>query len=433
MRKLAIFLFVIFWASWPPTVFGEEKFNEVQDRRGARPYFTVDKKGIPWLGYRGVDDVLYVINGKEGSQGKIRVEGVMGSSAWLDFVDDEVLAFWRGKVSADGRKYMYVNRAHRETLDFGNATAINTASDVLLPVEVVRMNNQVLVTWADERTKPNTFYMNRSLDGGRTFQPENMCLAPGFATSRSSLIADQGGYSFVFFGRNEADKETGIFYRGSSDGWNWGEITKVASVKDWAPFTVKAVATGNGPIVVWGGVKGLFYAYQDAKGRWHDSIIGATEGMDINRLQVAKDSKKNLFLVASYVKWQEHIQKPNVFLFKSVDGGITWQEPVKINHNAFDNTSAKFPALFVTEKDSVVVVWEDHRLIRGNIYMNYSLDGGKTWLPEDINLDDEPGQHNDFYPFISGHDNKVQVLWPRYPDDKLYGPTDFYFKEVMIP
>jgi len=431
MRKFLIFLLVIFWVSWPLFVFGEEKFNEVQNRRGTRPYFTVDKKGVPWLGHYGVDDVLYVINGEKGSQGKIRVEGVIGSSIWLDFAGEEVLAFWRGKVSANGRKYLYVNRARRDVLDFGNATAINMASDVLLPVEVVRTGNQVIVTWVDERTKPYTFYMNRSLDGGKTFQPENMCLAPGFATSRSSLIADRDGYSFFFFGRNEADKETGVFYRGSSDGWNWGEITKVASVKDWAPFTVKAVATENGPIVVWGGVHGLFYAYQDTQG-WQDSIIVPTEDMDVNRLQIARDSKGDLFLVASYVKWQEKIQRPNVFLFKSVDGGINWQGPVKINHNAFDNTSANFPAMFVTEKDSVVVVWEDHRLIRGNIYMNYSLDGGKTWLPEDINLDDEPGRYNDFYPFISGHDDKVQVLWPRYPDDKLYGPTDFYFKEVKI-
>jgi len=432
MRRFVIFLLVILWVSWPLTVFGEKKFNKVRNRRGTRPYFTVDENGVPWLGYYGVDDVLYVTNGKKGSQhGKISVEGVIGSSVWLDFADDEVLAFWRGKVSASGRKYLYVNRARRDTLDFGNATAINTASDVLLPVEVLRTGNHVTVTWADERTKPNTFYMNRSIDGGRTFRPENMCLAPGFATSRSSLIADRDGYSFFFFGRNEADKETGIFCRSSSDGWNWGGITKVASVKDWAPFDVRALAAGNGPVVVWGGVRGLFYACRDARG-WHDGIVAPTEDMDVNRFQIARDSKGNLFLLASYKKWQQHIQRPNVFLFRSADGGITWQEPVKINHNAFDNTSAKFPAMFVTEKDALVVVWEDHRLIRGNIYMNYSLDGGKTWLPEDINLDDEPGRYNDFYPFISGHDDKVQVLWPRYPDDKLYGPVDFYFKEVGI-
>jgi hypothetical protein len=210
-------------------------------------------------------------------------------------------------------------------------------------------------------------------------------------------------------------------------------MVKVAAVEGWAPFKVEAIATENGPLLLWGGINGIFYAGRDSEGRWQTKAMESTEGKDVNRFQVAGDGKGNIFLAASYLEREERIRKPCVYVFKSADGGVIWDQPVKINHNPFDNTSAKWPVLFITEKDAVVVVWEDHRLIRGDINMNYSLDNGKTWLSEDINLSDKPGKWNDYYPFISGHGNKVFVLWYRFPDDTLYGPTtDFYLKEVNI-
>jgi hypothetical protein len=431
---MRVFMFLAVW-TWtllvPLSALGEEKFNIVQNWKVDLPHFFVDGKGTPWLAHRGMDRALYVKAGKRERQGKVQIEGVTGIKGRLVLAGDEVLAIWRGKVDASGRKYCFVNRADRSDLDFGNATTINTATDVLPPVHVAQDGNRIFVTWVDERAKDTTIYMNYSLDGGKAFQEKDICLTPGFAADRSSLIIDEG-YFFCFLGMASETGGTGIFYRHSTDGGNWSDIEKVTSVKGWAPFKVEAVAAEGGPLLFWGGVEGIFCARRDSEGRWQTKIIESTEGMDVNRFQVARDSKGNLFLAASYRKWGEKIRKPNAYVFKSADGGVTWDQPVKVNHNPFDNTSAKFPALFITEKDAVVVVWQDHRLIRGNIHMNYSLDGGKTWLPEDINLDDKPGKYNDYYPFISGHGNRVFVLWYRFPEDTLYGLTDFYLKEVSI-
>lgn len=428
-----IFLLLAAWTLlFPLSAFGEEKFNIVQNRKVELPHFLVDGQGVPWLAHRGIDRALYVKAGKGKAQGKVQMKGVTGIKGRLVLVGDEVLAIWRGKVDASGRKYCFVNRANRSDLDFGNATTINTAADVLPPVQVTQDGNRIFVTWVDERAEPTTVYMNYSLDGGRTFQDKDMCLTPGLAANRSSLITDRKGYSFCFLGTDPETGETGIFYRHSTDGSNWSDMVKVAPVEDWAPFKVGAVATKNGPLLFWGGINGIFYAGRDLEGRWQTKAMDGMEGMDVNRFQMARDSKGNLFLAASYVEWEERIRKPSVYVFKSADRGVTWEQPLKINHNPFDNTSAEWPALFITGKDAVVVVWEDHRLIRGNINMNYSLDGGKTWLSEDINLNDKPGKWNDYYPFISGHGNKVFVLWYRFPDDTLRGPTDFYLKEVNI-
>jgi hypothetical protein len=430
---LRIFLLAVVLASAPLATSAEEKFNTVENRRGARPYFAVDSRGTPWLAHQGVDRALHVTTGAAGGlRGEIRVEGVTSTGGSVEFVGEEVLVVWRGKIS-DGRKFIYVNRAARNKLDFGNVTAVNTESDGLLPVKVTRSGERLFVTWVDERAKPKTVYMNYSLDGGCTFQKEDLCLAPGFSASVSALIRDREGYVFFFFGKNEANEETGIFCRRSSDGLNWSDIVKVAAVEEWAPFEVQAVTTGKAPIILWAGVKGLHYACQDQKGHWRGSVIEPTGEMDVNRFKAIKDSKGNIFVLAGYVKWQDKLQKSNIYVFKSTDGGVTWKQPVKVNHKPFDNTTAKWPDMFVTEKGKIVVVWQDHRLIRGNIYMNYSLDGGETWMAEDVNLDDEPGKHNDFFPFISGHGEKAYVLWPRYPDDVLASPTNFYFKEVRIP
>lgn len=428
-----IFLLAVLLASSPIAALGEEKFNAVENRPGARPHFSVDGKGTPWLVHQGVDGALHVITGATGGlRGEILVEGVTSTGGSLEFVGKEALVAWRGKIS-DGSKFIYVNRAACNKMDFGNATAVNNESDGLLPLKVTRSGERIFITWADERIKPNTIYMNYSLDGGRTFQKKDLCLAPGFSASRSVLIKDREGYIFFFFGKNEANQKTGIFWRRSSDGLNWSDILKVAAVKEWAPFDLQAVITEKGPIIFWAGVKGLHHACQDQKGHWNGGLIEPTEGMDVNRFKAIIDSNGNIFVLASYAKWQDKLQKPNIYIFKSTDQGVTWKQPVKVNHNPFDNTTAKWPDMFVTEKGKIVVVWQDHRLIRGNIYMNYSLDGGETWMAEDVNLDDEPGRHNDFFPFISGYGEKAYVLWPRYADDVLAGPTNFYFKEVRIP
>ncbi|MEO0601069.1 MAG: sialidase family protein [Myxococcota bacterium] len=76
----------------------------------------------------------------------------------------------------------------------------------------------------------------------------------------------------------------------------------------------------------------------------------------------------------------------------------------------------------------VFVVWEDDRdgfLENHQIYFNRSLDGGETWLPEDLQIDqmDPGGGSMSLLPEIKAVGQNLHVVWY----DGFNGPFDIYY------
>jgi hypothetical protein len=74
-------------------------------------------------------------------------------------------------------------------------------------------------------------------------------------------------------------------------------------------------------------------------------------------------------------------------LSASVDGGEQWTAPVPVHHDATDMTvERKLPALAVDARGVLAVAWVDTREAPGKrcfgVYFTASLDGGRTFLPE---------------------------------------------------
>lgn len=410
----------------------EDKVNLVPNKAGEKPLITVDEKGNLYILHYGNDEALYILKNNKVID-RIQKEGTSGTFKWLGFPDGKPSVIWRPKFSDSGNKFLYFNIADEKTLKFDKEVVINNAKDVLPPVDVDVKDKMIFVSWADERKGSSNIYMNFSSDGGKTFRQEDMNLTPEYASSLHDLITGQKNFYFFFHGKKKEDMNAGIYVRMSDDGIQWSEIQPIVILEDWAPFTLEAVMTSDGPVILWAGTRGIWYAYADTNGKWHTHLIEKTKDMNVNRLEIKQSKDGHIYIISSYIEKEEQIRKPSVYFLSSTDNGRTWFDPVKINHNKYDNTSAKFPDMYVRDDGTIVVVWQDHRLIRGNIYLNYSKDGGKTWLPEDINTDDNPGKYNDFYPFITGYKDKVYVLIPRHKDDSVRGDElDLYLKEVKI-
>lgn len=61
---------------------------------------------------------------------------------------------------------------------------------------------------------------------------------------------------------------------------------------------------------------------------------------------------------------------------------------------------------------SVYVAWEDTRDGLRDIFLNRSLDGGATWLVQDVRVEnDPPGQSDSSYPRIAATGSTVYVVW----------------------
>ena len=114
-----------------------------------------------------------------------------------------------------------------------------------------------------------------------------------------------------------------------------------------------------------------------------------------------------------------------IFYNRSANGGATWNiQDLQLN-TPESGGYALVPDI-ACFGDRIYVVWEDHRdgeLERGNIYMNYSTDGGDTFLNSDFSLDaDEDGDFMSLEPRVYAEGSSVYVAW----FDSKYGAYDIF-------
>ena len=87
----------------------------------------------------------------------------------------------------------------------------------------------------------------------------------------------------------------------------------------------------------------------------------------------------------------------DVFIVKSIDGGLTWSPPLRVNQDDLANGKDQwFPFVAVTSDGRVDVVFYDRRDDQFNrlthVYLARSGDGGITWT--DARVSDVPSNMN---------------------------------------
>ncbi len=101
----------------------------------------------------------------------------------------------------------------------------------------------------------------------------------------------------------------------------------------------------------------------------------------------------------------------DVYLNYSNDGGLSFNKDIKINKTEGGTVDAMFPTVAV-DGNRIYVAWTDYRNGKPNIYMNYSLDGGKNWLSEDIHITSLPlGKYREYYPVLYANNGKLYIFW----------------------
>jgi hypothetical protein len=117
----------------------------------------------------------------------------------------------------------------------------------------------------------------------------------------------------------------------------------------------------------------------------------------------------------------------DILLYKSTDGGTSWQPGVRVNQDPINNGRVQwFPAIRVDEAGGVNIVYYDNRATADSaqIYVSRSLDGGSTfsdilvsdhkYKPKPITLSGIAGGYAGDYIGITSGSGK---LWPIWMDD----------------
>ncbi|MCX7822206.1 MAG: glycoside hydrolase [Syntrophobacterales bacterium] len=315
--------------------------------------------------------------------------------------NDKLHFAWRLKSQSKSLEFASLDLA---TGQLGEKITVDKSSEPMPRIKMGCRDNTINLVWygerGDERGKKYSIYASRSRDGGKTFSQAFEVTPQTRASLYPTLITDEKGNAYVFTEVVTSDKHKMLFRKATDKGWEEpviiGEVGTVS-------LYIRPLKVGNRLLVFWfnsyDGVPVTEMALSDDDGKtWKRYTFEATRNLDLTGMQVVAGDENNIYLVLSAVNLKEKNDDPQkakdqLFFFYSHDGGKTFSSPVSIRHDQFGSyTRAHLPNILAKGKN-VVVVWNDYRNIRANLYMNYSTDGGITWQAKDIPLE-EPGKYN---------------------------------------
>ena len=340
----------------------------------------------------------------------------------------------RPKMAAD--KSVQVVTSRDGGAKFEAPIKISQGGGALLPIHFQAGDDGLLVAfWVDERRASRTYdyYLNLSRDGGKTFLPQDIRMSEGYRVGSSSALLLRGREIFAFF-MGSKDQKGSIMVRRSEDlGQTWDEQVVAELPEGETGGPMAAVATTDRAFVVWAtGLSGIRGATTGDGRSWKPlTSPDETQGLDVGSLEAV--AGPNGQMAIAFFARRMPAKRTQIYALYSENWGQRWLPLRQLNTNPHsDLTYALAPQVATDGRGTVVVVWEDRRNIRGNIYLAYSRDYGRTWAAENTLLG-EPGAFNDIFPrILGGVGDRYTVVFFRHQDDKL-GRARLYVTEVTLP
>jgi hypothetical protein len=313
---------------------------------------------------------------------------------------------------------------------------LNTTSATSTRPQVAASGSSVYVVWEDRRNRPNRadIYLASSPDGGVTWSERRLDTdAPGTGESTEPRIVASGSSVYVTWqdDRNAPMTDRDVYFNYSADrGATWLS-------QDVRLDTDPAGAADSSQLEIAASDTAVYVTWADDRNGLHDIYLNYSA--DRGRTWQSQDLRINTSLAGAayslypdvavagssvYVAWGENSSNASHAYFnRSLDGGATWlAQQVRIDSSS---GSCSAPRIAATPA-GVHAAWVDSRngAFGFDIYFNYSADQGTTWRG-DVRLDTDPaGSAASTYPEIAVAGPSVYVTWM----DLRNGPVeDVYF------
>lgn len=217
---------------------------------------------------------------------------------------------------------------------------------------------------------------------------------------------------------------TGALYYSGWNGERWSRPVEILRSPQGMVMHPSAAIDASGRLhVVWsGGVSGeIYYSWASA-----DKAFTSKEWSPARRLPLPRQAGlwPNLVIEPngrfSLVYTIPYNEQRGIYLIQSVDGGLTWSEPVVV----FDGVAAGWegvaqPELGYTADGQLHLLWMRLPLpeTRGPLGLFYSrsADGGRSWSPPESLADSPAGS----YDLISFGLNTLHRFWQEVESDRL--------------
>lgn len=281
---------------------------------------------------------------------------------------------------------------------------------------------RIYAVWYDRRDGNLDVYFNRSLDGGASWLPTDRRLDTDAAGAAGSLIPRIccDGLAVYAVWYDERSGRPDIHFNRSLDGgatWLASDVRINRDVPGQAQAREPQIACdGSNVYVCW---------YDDRDGSFgiwfnRSSDGGSTWLAQDVRLDGATPGQTDAVLpclVAEgalvHVVWTDARNGgSDIYWTRSLDGGVTWlADDVRLNETARTTGAAAAPSLAL-QGDHVAVAWQDARDGLRDIYVNRSLDGGATWLASEARVDrDTAGAGDSIAPALCLRDGAAHLVW----------------------
>lgn len=272
-------------------------------------------------------------------------------------------------------------------------TQIDGSGTAFDPEIVWARGKDIVIAWSDERRGRRLFdvYARRSSDAGLTWQPEQLLSrfernGPSDLYIRPQLLSD-GERIWAIWTGLRGTRSSVYMNRSVDGGKTWTDPVSLTG-ESRSVFGQTLLRAGERLMLVWNdtppGQTDRIFATSSLDG-------GLTWGVPtrVDKLSAEASAASSFSAVLSpdgeaLVAWQDARNgREDIFLARSTDGGVTWGNDQRMDMDEAGTAISRLPRLARAADGRVALAWEDDRAGQEAMYLRIRSAGAKPeWSPE---------------------------------------------------
>jgi hypothetical protein len=302
----------------------------------------------------------------------------------------------------------------------------------------VSENGNVYAVWHDAREGSNDIWFQASLNGGQGWMSAAVQVNRSAGAATNPDVACIGNTVFVVWedaSDGELENKNIYFNRSDSAGTQWlEEDVRLDNDPTGKAMSISPrIASAADEIhVIWSdavnGAYDIYVASSTNRGSSFGAplrIDGGNPGAAFSAFPVLVTDGAGTVVAA----WEDSRAELNdIYVASSQDSGKTWTEDFRVDGGDEPGSADSFAPRLALGDGVAYVVWHDERNSERDIFMNYSADDGRTWLPAAVQVEsDGPGAADSTFPAVAVAGRTAHIVW----QDRRHGGFDVFYRSFI--